>query len=110
MTAITLVEEYKLLSHQDKYDKLIVYLNTAQKSEKNLIGLCMLVDSLWPDGMDDTSMIELYDAFVSLVEYDDNTKLLQAQHTISKLVLLRQEEQKAYTQDSADADDLLNSL
>jgi hypothetical protein len=60
--------------------------------------------------MDDTSMIELYEAFVSLIEYDDDSKLLQAQHTISKLELLRQEEKKARTKDSADADDLLNSL
>lgn len=32
-----LIEQFKNLSHEDKYDKLIVYLHAAQKSEENLI-------------------------------------------------------------------------
>jgi hypothetical protein len=105
-----LMEEYTALTHQEKYDKLLVYLYAAQKSEENLISLCMLLTDLGVDNIDDASMIELYDAFVTLVEYNDDTKVSKANKIISKLELIREQELQSSRQDEEEVDSLLQSL
>lgn len=110
MNKNTLLEEYKILSHQDKYDKLIVYLHAAQKSEENIIWLYLLIEEIWIDKIDDNLMIELYDAFSSLVEYNDKSKLEEVRSTVSKLLLIKNQERAEHNKDKQDADNLLESL
>jgi hypothetical protein len=43
---VHLIEQYKLLSHEEKYEKLMIYLHAVQKSDPNYIGLYFLVEDL----------------------------------------------------------------
>jgi hypothetical protein len=55
-------------------------------------------------------MIGLYDAFVSLIEYNDQSKFVQAKQIISKLQSLKNKEQEEKIQEDIESAQLLQSL
>lgn len=102
-----LVEDFKQLSHEDQYDKILVYLYAAQKSEENLIWLYLVIDNLGPDNIESNILIDLYDAFISIVEYGDEQKLTQVQSILSNLQQLKDKESLERKDEEKEADNLL---
>jgi hypothetical protein len=107
MSTQLLTEQFAQLNHQDKYDKLMIYLHAAQKSEKNLIWLYALVSELGVEKIDDTTLIELYDAFVSLVEYGSFDKVHKVTDLLNQMKQMQEKEKNDRSLENAEADDLL---
>lgn len=105
-----LLNQFSQLNHQDKYDKVMVYLHAAQKSEENLIGIYAIVDDLWVDGIDDTMLIELYTAFLDLVEYSNQEKLDEAAKHLRYIEQFKQKEAKERSSEIDSAENLINSI
>ena len=57
---------FQTMTHEDKYEKIMIYLHAMQESEKNLIWLYSVVDDLWSENIEDPILDELYEVLLDI--------------------------------------------
>lgn len=109
-TVLQRVEEYKLLTPQEQYNKLLVYLYQIQKTEKNALGLALLVDELGVDQMPVELMVELYTLFLEIIELGNQQIVDRLDYYNQKLKKIQNDYQSLLEKDQIEADMLLSDL
>lgn len=98
------------LSHQDKYDKLMICLYIAQKSEQSLTWLFLVLQDLGSEYVDDTYLVELYDIFTDLVDLDEQQKSESVKKIKDRLDRLKRDELEENKNELSSIDSFIDSL
>jgi len=104
-----LISDFKNLSHQDKYDKVFVYLDIIRQTTPEMVWLYWLVNEIWLDIWDDI-LIEIYSNLVSLIDYQQIQKFDQIKEKLQKQYLLKKKHDEQQINESNQAEDLLKNI
>lgn len=104
-----LLSDFMKLSHEDKYNKVLVYLDIIRQNETELLWLFWLVKDIWLEITDDM-LVEIYTNLVSLIHHEQIHKFDDIKQKLEQQVKIQNKYKEEEKSDINEADSLLQSI
>lgn len=105
----SLLEQFAAMSHEDKYAKVLIYLDVMRQKTSEFIWLYGLVSSLWLSLNEDT-LTDIYTSVIDMVSYGKSHKLAAITRGLEQKHKMHTSHQQMEKQDKVDADELLQDI
>lgn len=105
-----LSQDFLMLSHEEKYQKLLVYVTIIASENEKFIWLQFVLEEVY-DSITDEDIIELYNSFLILMNIDDENKRMAYIKTMQEqLQSIKEREGKEEKDKESDLENLLWSI